>query len=843
MDSSEIFNKLFQLQEIEKNIDKEIKISINNNKKQNNIKIQEVQNFEFKINQIQKTSETIIETLSNTCSVAENIFSQIRMIDLAQDRLQQVRKKTQDIVDLKSCTIGMEDSIQANNYESAAKYYQRFLEIDQSIVEESVRNSFVKNGENLRVKIIGNLEEIIEKSNDLPSNQVEKKIKMVIEGVKFFPQIGLYKEGISRLSNYIRACIGVFSNSQYIKILKTFQKYVENNSNKDLPTLYNPKNQSNQDDQENIQETIKNQNSQNIQDIFNTNHISSTIELFEYSASIIARFTQNIDSLFGAGASLETIRHIQAQTHIQAIKIVDNYLQFRKLQSTIDFMKEHKFSKPANELNILLNEISVILKHSEMFESFLKKHAKQKYKLAAENQDVWKWLDSLIKKDVNFQQPFFSHLNENENENENDENKNENKNNNNLIDGLPQNNEMENLTQKLIDYYIRLEESFMVDSLQKAFDAEEVCTNGLMTTLVDDVFFVIKKCITRAITTTNPFCACAILNHSNTYLNIVVNFIVERKQIETSKSRNDFIRFLDENTRFSNVNPRSFSSFDHISFPANSQNTSAKISRKNPQIFPTEISSGNSSPNISDSNTKSISNYHLLNNLDGIINYTNKLYEEILPICQKLFSENFYKMVSSCMTSLHESAQDFLKLLQQGLKRIFVSTQQRLKSAIDVLSSSNYNLTESEYSQLESSQPMVSKTIQILTDLINPLQKSLTEKNLEIVLQFMIEFIATYLQNLILKKQFSHLGALVFDKEIRIISSFLSDKLKRPVRDQFVRLFQISSILNLDHVNEISNYWDDQSGRVVWRLSPNEIRQFLNLRIDFDKKEILKLKL
>lgn len=44
-------------------------------------------------------------------------------------------------------------------------------------------------------------------------------------------------------------------------------------------------------------------------------------------------------------------------------------------------------------------------------------------------------------------------------------------------------------------------------------DAEQ-----LISTMVDDVFFVIQKCTRRSLSTQQPDCVCALLNHANAIL-------------------------------------------------------------------------------------------------------------------------------------------------------------------------------------------------------------------------------------------------------------------------------------------------------------------------------------
>lgn len=63
------------------------------------------------------------------------------------------------------------------------------------------------------------------------------------------------------------------------------------------------------------------------------------------------------------------------------------------------------------------------------------------------------------------------------------------------------------------------------------------------------------------------------------------------------------------------------------------------------------------------------------------------------------------------------------------------------------------------------------------------------------------------------------------------------------MREKFSRLNQITTLLSLDKLNEIHDYWDTSVNNITWRLTPNEVRQTLSLRSDFKQEDIKKLKL
>lgn len=71
---------------------------------------------------------------------------------------------------------------------------------------------------------------------------------------------------------------------------------------------------------------------------------------------------------------------------------------------------------------------------------------------------------------------------------------------------------------------------------------------------------------------------------------------------------------------------------------------------------------------------------------------------------------------------------------------------------------------------------------------------------------------------------------MVLDKEVRSLAGYLAATTSWSVRDKFARLTQIATVLSLDHVSEITDYWGDHDSALTWRLTPTELRSVMALR-------------
>ena len=67
--------------------------------------------------------------------------------------------------------------------------------------------------------------------------------------------------------------------------------------------------------------------------------------------------------------------------------------------------------------------------------------------------------------------------------------------------------------------------------------------------------------------------------------------------------------------------------------------------------------------------------------------------------------------------------------------------------------------------------------------------------------------------------------------------SFFTSGTTWSIREKFSRLSQMATILNLESVEEIQDFQEN------WKFSPMEMKQILNLRVDFINEDIKRLRL
>ena len=72
--------------------------------------------------------------------------------------------------------------------------------------------------------------------------------------------------------------------------------------------------------------------------------------------------------------------------------------------------------------------------------------------------------------------------------------------------------------QETLVEYILLEQYFMSENVAKAVELDTMESDQLITSMLDDVFFIVKKCVKRAAVSNSVDGICAVINNTCTLL-------------------------------------------------------------------------------------------------------------------------------------------------------------------------------------------------------------------------------------------------------------------------------------------------------------------------------------
>ncbi|XP_021297102.1 conserved oligomeric Golgi complex subunit 4 [Herrania umbratica] len=345
------------------------------------------------------------------------------------------------------------------------------------------------------------------------------------------------------------------------------------------------------------------------------------------------------------------------------------------------------------------------------------------------------------------------------------------------------------VAQDVTGFYVILEGFFMVENVRKAIRIDEHVPDSLTTSMVDDVFYVLQSCLRRAISTSSISSVVAVLSGASSLLN------------------NEYYEALQQKIREPNLGARLFLGGVAV------------------QKTGTEIATA-------------------LNNIDLSSEYVLKLKHEIEEQCAEVFpAPAVREKVKSCLSELADLSNTFKQALNAGMEQLVATVTPRIRSVLDNAATISYELSESEYADNEVNDPWVQRLLHAVEINVAWIQSLMTANNYDSFVHLVIDFIVKRLEVIMMQKKFSQLGGLQLDRDTRALVSHFSGMTQRTVRDKFARLTQMATILNLEKVSEILDFWGENSGPMTWRLTPAEVRRVLSLRVDFKPEAIAALKL
>ncbi|GAQ80078.1 Golgi transport complex protein [Klebsormidium nitens] len=343
--------------------------------------------------------------------------------------------------------------------------------------------------------------------------------------------------------------------------------------------------------------------------------------------------------------------------------------------------------------------------------------------------------------------------------------------------------------QELLGYYMTLEEYFMSENVSKAVRIDEFVEDALTTSMVDDVFYILQNCARRAISTGSVQCVCYCLNTANNLLG------------------NEYKEALHRKTREPALAAKLFAG------AAAAPKSGAEIATA-------------------------------LNNVDVSAEYVQKLRNELDEFCAEMFSAPADReKIKTVLNDLGETAAALKAMAVSSLEGLANSISPRFRPLLDAVNAVGYELTEAQYAENEIHDPWVQSLLVAVEQNVTWLQPLLTTNNYDSLVHLIIEYIVKRIEVIMTQKRFNQLGGLQLDRDARTLVGHFSGMTQRTVRDKFARLTQMATILNLEKVSEILDYWGENSGPMTWRLTPAEVRRVLGLRVDFKPEAIAQLKL
>uniref|UniRef100_M3YFT1 Conserved oligomeric Golgi complex subunit 4 n=5 Tax=Mustelinae TaxID=169418 RepID=M3YFT1_MUSPF len=511
--------------------------------------------------------------------------------------------------------------------------------------------------------------------------------------------------------------------------------------------------------------------------------------LFEGIARIVETHQPIVETYYGPGRLYTLIKYLQVECDRQVEKVVDKFIkqrdyhqQFRHVQNSLMRNSTTEKIEP-RELDPILTEVTLMNARSELYLRFLRKRISSDFEVG----------DSMASEEVKQEHQK-------------------------SLDKLLNNCLLSCTMQELIGFYITMEEYFMRETVNKAVALDTYEKGQLTSSMVDDVFYIVKKCIGRALSSSSIDCLCAMIN------------------LATTELESDFRDVLCNKLR--------------MGFPATTLQDIQRGVTSAVNIMHSSLQQGKfDTKGIESTDEAKLSFLVTLNNVEVCSENISTLKKTLESDCTKLFSqgiggEQAQAKFDSCLSDLAAVSNKFRDLLQEGLTELnSTAIKPQVQPWINTFLSVSHNIEEEEFNDYEANDPWVQQFILNLEQQMAEFKASLSPVIYDSLTGLMTSLVAVELERVVLKSTFNRLGGLQFDKELRSLIAYLTTVTTWTIRDKFARLSQMATILNLERVTEILDYWGANSGPLTWRLTPAEVRQVLALRMDFRSEDIKRLRL
>lgn len=155
----------------------------------------------------------------------------------------------------------------------------------------------------------------------------------------------------------------------------------------------------------------------------------------------------------------------------------------------------------------------------------------------------------------------------------------------------------------------------------------------------------------------------------------------------------------------------------------------------------------------------------------------------------------------------------------------------------------DYDLDDESYQMLQLSEGYMGRLCTLIDELISPLQMYLAPRLWDNLLLGVLGATCKRLETSLRKCQFTSLGAICLDTDMRDLLAYAKDRLDSPELKSNValyracvplaRLMQISRLVNVDDLEDVLDLISSSKRKGNWDLKLDDAKAFLSLRVEF----------
>ncbi|TYJ56496.1 hypothetical protein B9479_002743 [Cryptococcus floricola] len=220
-----------------------------------------------------------------------------------------------------------------------------------------------------------------------------------------------------------------------------------------------------------------------------------------------------------------------------------------------------------------------------------------------------------------------------------------------------------------------------------------------------------------------------------------------------------------------------------------------------------------------------------LNDLDVSADYMERLIEETSHRLPQVFLEPELVTVREELEAMRDISHRFRSVCKTGLEQLHNQlTRPRLRPLLDeTYVNITYLLDEDSFGEADEMEYVKKRFVRGWGALVDGYRESFTDHNYQTWFGLAVEVYARHWEKMILSMQFTELGAIRYERDVRSIVNYLSSLTSfGGAREKFTRLHQIGTILNLDADEDPEEFYSNSG--VPWRISKVEYDSILEQR-------------
>jgi hypothetical protein len=202
------------------------------------------------------------------------------------------------------------------------------------------------------------------------------------------------------------------------------------------------------------------------------------------------------------------------------------------------------------------------------------------------------------------------------------------------------------------------------------------------------------------------------------------------------------------------------------------------------------------------------------------------------PLITQYFVEEEQGVVKDQILTLTSLNLRLKSAIRSGLEQLFNQLlRPKLRNFIpDIFKDTSYVLDEDGYSTADYQDVARKRFTKAWEALVDGYKDAMSDGNYRLFIGLILDVLLRPWEKFVMGLKYTELGAVRFDRDLRAIITYLASQTTfGDIREKFLRLQQISTLLNLDSDEDVDEFYNGSG--ISWKIGPHEARTIVGLKI------------